>query len=136
MEVKNVLNVSDLLMYLKPSEFVHRTALVQWKGQRLGTIISADQEWAHIRFADFEQEEQIASSKVIPSLPTTLIEQVLKQRKVKFDLYQAIKEHSLALEPSAPRMRVEKTLAAAKAVAATIFPFNFSSIRASLQPSP
>ena len=136
LEVKNLKTVQSLLTYFEQNDIVVKSAVAQWKGWQHGKIISADREWTHIRFFDFEQEEQIASNKVIPNLPTSMIEQLLNHQSIKFDIYQAIKEHSLALELNAPRIRFEKTQAIIYHIAETIFPLAFSEIHAFLQTNP
>jgi len=137
LEVKNSKVAKDLLTYLKPDELIQRTALAQWRGGwHHGKIVSLDQEWTHIRFFDFEQEEQVVSAKVYPRLPTAMIERVLNQQGIRFDLYQAIKEHSLALETNASRIRLDKTQAIANNLAQSVFPLNFGDLHAFLQPNP
>ncbi len=136
LEVKNINSVQDLLTYFESSEFVNRTAFAQWKGWHYGKIVFADREWTRIRFFDFEQEEQVASNKVIPNLPTSMIERVLNQQGMKFDLYQAIKEHSLALEINASRTRIDKTQATTNDVAESVFPLVFAGMHVFLEPKP
>lgn len=136
LEVKNVLSLSTLLNNFQPSELVGRTATAEWQGWRRGKISSADQEWSRIYFFDFEREEQIASHKVIPNLPRAFIERELNRRNVRFNLHQVIKEYSLALKPSAARIRAEKTQAIATDVAQSVVPLALSELRIGLQPEP
>jgi predicted HTH transcriptional regulator len=136
LEVKNIRTVQALLGTLKPSELVGRGSVAQWKGWQQGKIVSADREWSLIHLFEFEQEEQISSNMVIPNLPTSMIEQILIQQDIQFDLYQAIKEHSLALEINASRIRIDKTQAIAKNIAEVNFPLSFGGIHAFLQPTP
>ncbi|NER29970.1 MAG: transcriptional regulator, partial [Symploca sp. SIO1C4] len=136
LEVKNVLTLSALFKNFQPSELVERIAVAGWQGWQRGKIISADSEWSRIYLFDFEREEQVASNKVIPSLPTALIAEMLNRQGVRFNLTQAIKEHSLASKPSAARIRAEKTQATASEIAQSVFPLFFNNLCITLQPTP
>ncbi len=136
LEVKNLRTVQALLSTSIASDLVGRVCIAQWKGWQQGKIISADQEWTLVHLFEFEQEEQIPSNKVIPNLTTSMIERVLNQQGIRFDLYQTIKEHSLALEINASRMRIDKTQATVNAITESIFPLSFGGIHAFLQPTP
>lgn len=136
LEVKNIQVLSALLNNFQPSEMVGRTATAEWQGWRRGKIISAEREWSRIYFFDFEREEQVASHKVIPNLPRNFIERELSRQDVRFNLHQAIKEHSLALKPSAARIRAEKTQAIATDVAQSVFPLTLNELRIGLKPTP
>lgn len=136
LEVKNLRTVQALLSTFKASDLVGRVCIAQWKGWQQGKILSADEEWTGVHLFDFEQEVQVPSNQVIPNLPTFMIEQCLNEQHIRFDLYQAIKEHSLALEIDASRIRADKTQAVADAVAESIFPLSFGGIHAFLQPTP
>jgi predicted HTH transcriptional regulator len=143
LEVKNVKCIRDLLTepmtnttLIEPEKLLGRVAVAQWNGWQRGKIVSLDREWTSIYFFDFDQEFQVASSKVIPDLPKEFIEQILKQSGIVFDLNKKIKEHSLSLEPNSARVRAEKTQATANEIARSIFPIMFNGIRATLQTSP
>ncbi len=68
-----------------------------------------------------------------PNLSKTLIQQILNVRNIYFNLPQAIKKHSLSLEPNAARIRAEKTQAVAAELAQTIFPLLINEIKVELQ---
>lgn len=136
LQIKNIQKLSDLLQNFEASEFVGRTAIAGWKGWQRGKIISADSEWSRIYLFDFEREEQVGSNQVIPSLPIALIAEVLNRQGVRFNLTQAIKEHSLASQPSAARIRSEKTQAIASEIAQFVFPLLFDNLSITLEPIP
>ncbi|MDY6898905.1 MAG: Piwi domain-containing protein, partial [Cyanobacteriota bacterium] len=136
LEVKNVQSLSTLLTNFQASELLGNTATAKWQGWGRGKIIAADAEWSSIYFFDFEREETVDSNKVIPTLPRAFIERELNRRNINFNLYQAIKEHSLALKPSAARIRAEKTQKVAKNIAQVIFPLTLNDLNISVQPSP
>ncbi|NEU71709.1 transcriptional regulator [Hassallia byssoidea VB512170] len=136
LQVKNVCSVAALLSLLKPSELVGKLAVAQWNGWYMGRITSIDAEWSRMYLFEFDKEEQIISTKVIPSLSRTLIQQVLRARNINFDLSQAIKKHSLSLEPNAARTRADKTQAVAGELVQTIFPLLVHGVKVGLQPTP
>lgn len=136
LQVKNVQSAAKLLGIFQHSELVDKIAVASWNGWHIGRITQATSEWINIHLSDFEKEEQIASNKVIPNLSRKLIEQVLKHYSVNFDLAQAIKKYSLALEHGAARIRAEKTQAVINEISQSIFPLRINALNISLQNIP
>ena len=136
LEVKNIRNLQTLLKTLPASEVVRRTATINWHGWRLGRILKCDLETARVTLFDFEKDETVTSDKVIPNLPRKLVETLLRTNGIHFDLNRAIKEHSLALQPNASRVRLEKTRAIAESLSTTIFPLKFKGRSAALSSKP
>jgi predicted HTH transcriptional regulator len=135
LELKSIQNLQSLLVHFKPSELTGKTATVNWEGWQRGRILSIDQEWTRVYLFDFRREEMVANDKVIPQLPKELIDRQLDIQGIKFDLYQAIKQYSLSSDPSAPRIRLERTETVAESIAKTIFPLTFGRTRVSLRPT-
>ncbi|HEY9692436.1 MAG TPA: RNA-binding domain-containing protein [Oculatellaceae cyanobacterium] len=135
LQVKNVNSLSALLTELNFNEFIGQTAVANWNGWQVGKIISVDNEWTKIYFFDFKQEEKVPNNKVIPNLHKALIERILEQHGIRFDLNRAIKQHSLASEPNAARIRAEKTQAVATDISQAVFPLMLTGMRITLQPS-
>jgi predicted HTH transcriptional regulator len=133
LEVKSVRTLQALFANFKPREFVGKRATVNWKGWQRAKIISADEEWARVYLFDFDQEARVACDKVIPQIPKGMIEALLAAEGMKFDLHQAIKQHSLSTEPSAARIRFEKTQVVAESVAENIFPLVINGTRVNMR---
>ena len=136
LQVKNICSVAALLSLLEPRELVDKLAIAQWNGWYIGRVTSVNPEWSRVYLFEFDKEEQIASDKVIPSLPKNLIQQVLYARGIEFDLPQAIKKHSLSLEQNAARTRAEKMQAVVAELVQTIFPLLVDGVKVELQPTP
>jgi predicted HTH transcriptional regulator len=136
LQVRNICSVAVLLSLLKPNELVGKIAVAQWNGWYMGRVTSVNLEWSRVYFFEFDKEEQVASTQVIPSLRRTLIQQVLSARSIYFDLPQAIKKHSLSLEPNAARTRAEKMQAVARELVQVIFPLLVDGVKVGLQPTP
>jgi hypothetical protein len=136
LEVKSIRNLHQLSRIFGPREIISLSAVVDWKGWRRGRIIGYDNEFANVYLFDFKTEEKVPVSKVIPNLPKMLVERLLQQENIRFNLGSAIKQHSLALEPNAARIRAEKASTIARELAETIFPLRFEGLRAILQPAP
>jgi predicted HTH transcriptional regulator len=134
LEVKNVRTLQTLLGDLPAANFAGKTATIDWHGWRLGKILSCDVENARVKLFDFEKEEAITSDKVIPNLPRKNIEALLRKHGIRFDVSRAIKEHSLALQPNASRVRLEKTTAIAENLSTSIFPLKVKTATANLTP--
>jgi predicted HTH transcriptional regulator len=122
LELKSIQNLQSLLVYFKPGELVGKTATVNWKGWQRGKIVSIDQEWTRVYLFDFGQEQQVSNDKVIPQLPKGFVERLLDAKGIRFDLHQAIKQYSLSSDPTAPRLRLERTESVAEIIAETIEP--------------
>jgi hypothetical protein len=136
LEVKNVRNVNELLKDLDAEGLIGKTAVAFWDGWRHGRITSADPERTEVQFFDFEAVQSVPSDKVIPHLPIGMLDSLLLQHKISFDLSKAIKQHSLASEPSAARTRAAKTQAIADEIARAVFPITVAnSIAVNLQPT-
>lgn len=136
LEVKNVQSVKSLLRYITPSDLVGRAAVAQLHGWRHGKMVATDVELTLVSFVDLEREEHIASDRVIPDLPHSLIQKVLSSARIQFDLVQEIKRHSLALDLGAARVRAEKTIATAQQIAEAVFPLTVGELRAVMHTGP
>ena len=136
LQVKNVCFINKLLDIFQSNELVDKVAIASWNGWQMGRITHATSEWTNVYLFDFEKEEQIASNLVIPNLSRNSIDRVLQQRSIYFDLAQATKKHSLALEPGAARIRAEKTQAVINEIAQSIFPLRINVLSVLLQNTP
>ena len=136
LEVRNVLSLAKVLNYLQSQDLIDRQAVFNWQGWQRGKIKSPGAEYSKIFLFDFQQEQLIASNKIIPSLSTSLIEQLLRLQGIKFNLSKAIKKHSLAGQPNAARTRVDKTAAVVNELANSIFPLRYDDLFIELIPNP
>lgn len=136
LELKNIKNLFECLVHFSAEELIDSSAVVKYDGWELGRIISIDSEWTVVYLFDFKQEVQVATNKVIPNLTRAQIDRVLQDSNIKFDLPRAIKEHSLALEPSSSRIRSEKTQSVAKDLVAEVFPLKINDFQCYLSPEP
>ncbi len=137
LEVKSIRTTNELLKNVPKDNLVGRTAVAFWDSWRPGRIRSVDPEWTEIEFFEFAKVERISSSKVIPNLPISLLESLLIESGVRFDLNTAIKRESLASEPNASRVRSAKIQAIAEELTHTVFPVTMSDgIKVMFQPTP
>jgi len=136
LEVKNIRSVQKLLHDIQLANLVERKAIAQLDEWIPGRIKAVDQEWTVVFFFDLEEEHRIANSKVIPELPTTLIERILQKQRVQIDLHREIKRHSLAIEKNASRTRFDRTRYIAEDLVNSIFPLHISGMHVTLTPQP
>lgn len=136
LEVKNLRSLKGLCETFRITDFIGLTATAQLKGWQKGKIVSADKEFARILLFDSNTEELVSSEKVIPQLSKDMLDRLVGQASATFDLPRAIKEHGLALEPGAARIRANKTITIAEFLAQDVFPLSFSGMTVSLKPSP
>lgn len=136
LEVKNVRNVNELLKDIPAQDLIGKSAIANWDGWKHGRITSIDPERTEVQFFDFGTVQSVPSNKVIPHLSIGMLDALLLQHNISFDLSKAIKQHSLASEPSASRTRAAKTQATAEEIAGYVFPFPVAnSITVSFQPT-
>ncbi len=134
--VKNPIVLSQLLRLLPASALVGRSAIGRINGWQRGRIISLDEEWATMRLYDFDQTERVAAANIIPDIPVRMIQQILKDKGITFDLSREIKQRSLSASPAASRIRAERTQAFVEDVAHTVFPVNFAGLEVSVLAKP
>lgn len=120
--VQSVLSVRDALSFFSATNLAGLSAVASWKGWQRATITSADQEWTHVVLPDYETEVAVASDKVIPRLPVSRIKEALAKARVIYDLSSEIKKASLGMQPSAARIRAERTQAVIEDLAMHVFP--------------
>lgn len=83
-----------------------------------------------------EREIAVPSSHVIPSLPATVVAEVLHSAGVGVDLHRIVKKHALNLTANAPRVRAQRTEEIAQHVAKDVFPLRVREYRVDLNPMP
>ncbi len=136
LEVKNSLKLSALLQMLPASTLIGRSAIARTNGWQKRRIVSLDEEWTTIRLFDFDKVERVATVNVIPDLPIRIIERILKERGLTFDLSREIKQRSLSASAAASRVRAERTQALVEDVARTVFPIKFGGMDVVLTTTP
>jgi len=135
-QVLNVLHLNRLLPHFSVKDFVDSRCIVKQDSWKEGKIITCEEEWAKVSLFDSGQEVQAPSSSVIPYCSSRMLESLLKKLDITFDLHQAIKQHSLAAQQGAARIRAEKIASMAEYAAESLFPVVFGDFVVSLDPHP
>ena len=99
-----------------------RRCIANKEGWREGRLSEVGDEFARVRFFDTGTEESVSVDKVIPNCSVSMLESMLKQEGISFDLSAALRKHSLVTRPDAARERAEKTLTMVNHLAETAFP--------------
>lgn len=136
LEVKNALTLAALLHEISPETFVNMSVIANQREWFRGKIQTIGDPVSRVFFAEFDRETQVGNEQIYPLLPKRLMLKLLERRRIKFDLNQAIKQHSLSLEPNAARVRSEKTLGMAQMLADSIFPLKLGPLTLQLDPAP
>lgn len=131
-QVLNVQTLAALAQRLPRQILIDRRCMANKGGWREGRIVAFQPEFTTIHFFDVEAQEQVSTDSVIPSCTLSMLEESLRHANVTFDLFAAVKGHSLASKPGAARERCEKTLSMVQHVADTLFPIQFSDMEVSL----
>ncbi len=136
LEVKNLLRNNELLRRIPSFDLEGRRAVAKLNDWHKVKITKADTELTHAYFFDLDIEESISSAKVIPDLRDEEIKKILRDSQIQFDLSKEIKRHSLALDPSSARMRVEKTTQMVQDIGKSVFPLIIGNLKVSLDTIP
>lgn len=137
LQVKNVLSAAELLRMLPASHLIGRSGIANWNGWQRGKIMDINEGLCTIKFYDIEAPQGVPSEKVIPSIKTRTLDDILTKRGITFDLGKAIKQASLAAQPNAARTRSARTEAAIVDIASTVFPITLpTGPTVSVQPTP
>ena len=136
LEIKNILTIRALLKKMSSSNLEGGRAVAQLNGWHQGKIIKADTELTHVYFFDLDREETVSSDKVIPDLPIDQVKRILRDSQIQFDLSKEIKRHSLALDPSSARIRVEKTVQTVQDIGKSVFPLVMGNLKVFLHTIP
>lgn len=134
--VRNALSVQALLDVVDPTTINQRSALAYSDGWRRARVLCVDREWTQVHVVESNTEEQLQSSKVVPNLGISTIDRVLTGRGLRFDLHRAIKQHGLALQSNASRIRAEKTSCAVEELDREVFPLVVGDTKARLSTEP
>ncbi len=129
LEVKNVLKNNALLNKIPSFNLEGRRAAAQLDDWHQAKIIKADTELTHAYFFDLDREESISSDKVIPDLSIDQIKKILIDSHIQFDLSKEIRRHSLVLDPSSARIRVEKTVQMVQEIEKSVFPLIMGNLK-------
>lgn len=87
-------------------------------------------------FRPVERETTVPGAQVIPSLPATIIAELVQSARVSVDLHRIVKKHSLNLLENAARARAQRTEEIATQIAREVFPLRVREYRIDLNPSP
>ena len=136
LEVKNILKNNKLLRKMPSFDLEGKRAVAKLNDWYPAKIMKADTELTRVYFFDLDREESISSGKVIPDLFPDQIKKILRDSQIRFDLSKEIKRHSLALDPSSARMRVEKTTQMVQDIEKSVFPLIMGNLKASLDTIP
>ncbi len=135
-QVHNVRSLDKLSRQVPPEQLVNGRCVANMGGWREGRIVSFDDEWAKVFFFDQTREEKVPTSAVIPHCPPRVLEAIMQQEHIHFDLHQTIKRHSLASQAAASRVRAEKNVSVAQHLADELFPVQFGEFTVSLETQP
>lgn len=134
--VQSVINAAQAIGEFGVSQIAGLPGMTNWRGWQRARILSADSEFCRVLLPEFNQEETVASVKVIPRLPRALIDRAIAACGARYDFSREIKQAALALETNAARMRAERTQALVEELAETTFPIPVSGTNITVSPRP
>lgn len=131
-QVLSVLRANKVTHFIKVEDLIGKVCVAYVESWRTGRIVAIDAEWVLVHFFDNDKENKVKINQVIPNLSLTQIESILRIQNISFDLYEAIKKHSLASETAAARKRSEKIETTVGQLAEEISPIVFGEFNAQI----
>lgn len=131
-EVLSVKRLNYVLNHLEVEDVTDINCVADSNGWRKGRVVEINDDWTKVRFFDTDQEQSLATSDVIPSLPVRMIKQLLAANNVSIDISSTIKRASLASKPAAARLRAEKIQQCAEMLE-SLFPLAFGEYEVSFK---
>lgn len=134
--VRNISNAQKILNQIDKAELIGKLAVGQYKGWQKGKIKEIDNEYTNLYVFSYDSEVKLPNDKVIPDMYISNIKQILKNKRISFDISREIKKHSLSIEPKASRIRNDKILATVEHISESMFPLKCGELIASLNTAP
>ena len=136
-ELKNILNVDSLLVFLKVDDLIGKHAVAKYSGQwERGIILEIESETTKLALVDLDTEVYILNNDVIPSIGKNAIKKILTIKNITHKLDEKIKEHALVSQRNAAKTRSEKTLRIVQYLADEVFPVNTNNFSLELSKIP
>jgi predicted HTH transcriptional regulator len=132
--VLNVLRANELVQHMRLESLVGSHCVAQTDSWHSGKITVIDSERVTVHLFDGDEEIQVPTSKVIPSLSLALLESLLQTQHIAFDLFGSIKKFGLVSESAAARERAERIQKTATELTNDVFPLLFGEFEATLVP--
>jgi len=120
--VQSVLNAAQGLARFGRERLVGLLGMANWRGWQRVRLVGVDEEFCRVHLLDYDKEETVPSTKVIPRLPRAMIDEALSAIDAPYDLAREIKQAALALEANAARVRADRTQALIEELTEAIFP--------------
>ncbi len=136
-QVQSLLTAQQVQQKFDKSVFVGSKAFATIDGKLVrGQIIDTSSGNVQLRVFDSDDEETISATKVFPSLPRKVLNEIVAAAAPSFDLPKAIKNASLSSSRSAARQRaalIENTI---QTLCGTIFPLSMGGAQIALSEWP
>ena len=135
-QVLNVTSLNALFSHFSNKNFIGRRCVINQNGWQEGKIVQIDDEWVTVFLFRSELEVKVTSVAVIPYCSQSMLETLLSNESITFDLYQEIKKLSLASRSGAARARAEKISSMVTYASERIFPIKFGNFEVKLDSRP
>ena len=135
-QVHNVQKLSAVGQQLPRAELINSRCFTSNPYSREGRIINFDSEFALVHFFDTESDENVPIDSVIPSCSLTMLDKLLQQSGIPFNLSMAIKRYSLASKAGLARERSDKIARIVEYIASSLFPVQFGDFEVNITTEP
>ena len=134
--VRSVLTAAALQELVDVRELEGLTGVARLQGWERVRLLSFEPDRCRVFLLDYEQEEVIPAGRVIPQLPREIIDRLLRERGVDYDLSGEIARAGLGLVAGAARLRSDQTRVLVNDLASHVFPLRVGkeTVRLSTRP--
>lgn len=135
-QIHNVQSLNSLWRQFEKDKLVQCLCIAKDGDWREGKIVEFDSEFANIFFFDTKSEHRVESRLVIPSLSLEMLKRSLQKANIPFELFHAVKKHSLAMKKGSARERIDKIEKIADEIAETLFPLQIGDLHIEFSKKP
>ena len=136
--VRSVLTAAALQELVDARELAGLAGVARWQGWERARLLSFERDRCRVFLPDYAREETIPADHVIPQLPREMIDRLLRERGLDYDLSGEIARAGSGLVAGAARLRSERTQDLVNDLANAVFPIRVgnASVHLSTRPLP
>ena len=136
--VRSVLTAAALRDLGHSGDLAGLAGVARWQRWERARFVSFERDRCRVFLPDYEREEMIPADRVIPQLPIRMIDHLLRERGIEYDLSGEIARSGSGLVAGAARLRSERTQDLVNDLASSVFPLRVgsASVHLSTRPAP
>ena len=134
--VRSVLTAAALHELGHSGDLAGLAGVARWQRWERARLVSFERDRCRVFLPEYEREELIPADRVIPQLPIRMIDHLLRERRIDYDLSGEIARAGSGLVAGAARLRSERTQELVNDLANSVFPLRVGSASIHLSTRP